>query len=117
MKEQFLGSLNMPTTLKQTEALETWCHEWLPILADACNSITGIGTLWVAAEACVEAVQQLKGIFDGRSRAQIAQAVLVVVVKAATPDEIEPWLLPFLEGEGCAALIEAAFQRLFPASA
>lgn len=115
MKEQFLDSLSLSTTLEQTGTLEQWMNEWFPKLQNATTHITGIGTLWVAAEICVQAAQDLKGVFEGKNRAQIAQTLLVVFVKQLSPEHVETWLLPLVEGEGCAALIEAAFRRLFPA--
>lgn len=121
-KSAFLSMLTASLALgaastNQTVALDAWADKFLPELiseAKACLegpfSFAEIGAL---AETAVRAAQDLKGIFTGTARAKIAQAVLVVSVKAALPDEAESWVLPLLEGPAVEAIIEAAFRRVF----
>ncbi|MGM9319778.1 hypothetical protein [Deinococcus aquaticus] len=124
MKKQLLILLTGPLALgaatsTQTTALDAWADHYLPeLLRQAQSVLRGNVTrdsLGKLAESAVKAAQELQGIFAGTSRAKIAQAVFVVAARAALPDGIERWIMPFLEGEALAELIESAFLRVFPA--
>ena len=39
------------------------------------------------------------------------------VVQEVCPDSLEAWVVPLVEGDGVAALIESAFLKLFPEKA
>ena len=124
MKKQLLtlltGTLALgAATSTQTAALDAWTDHYLPeLLRQAQSVLRGNVThdsLGRLAESAVKAAQELQGIFAGTSRAKIAQTVFVVAARAALPDGIERWIMPFLEGEALAELIESAFLRVFPA--
>lgn len=124
MKKQLLtlltGTLALgAATSTQTAALDAWADHYLPDLLRQGQAIlrgnVTYDSLGKLAESAVKAAQELQGIFAGTSRAKIAQAVFVVAARAALPDGVEHWIMPFLEGEALAALIEAAFLRVFPA--
>lgn len=111
------AALALTSTAPQTAQLEAWADLYLPELhakaQDLLKPPFTLGELEQVADVAVRSAQELKGIFYGVPRAVIAQTALVVAVKAVLPDQVQPWLLPFLSGPGLAALIESAFQRAF----
>lgn len=109
-------SLGTPTDTQAT-ALQTWAETHLPPLVASAQALLKppftLQELSDLADEAVTAAQDLKGIFEGTERAQAAQIILVVAAREALPDLVEPWVIPFLSGDGVEALIESAFQRVF----
>lgn len=119
-KAAFLSLLTASLALsgaQQQHALDTWADKYIPELTDkALACLSGpfsFGEVGDLAEAAVRAAQDLKGIFAGTQRAEIAQVVLVASVKAVLPDDAEHWVLPLLESDVVEGIIEAAFRRVF----
>lgn len=110
-------ALALTSTAPQTAQLEAWADLYLPELRGKAQALLqppfSLGELEKLADVAVRSAQELKGIFSGIPRAVIAQTALVVAVKSALPSQVAPWLLPWLEGPGLAALIESAFQKAF----
>lgn len=111
------AALALNSTAPQTAQLEAWADLYLPELHKKAQELLQppftLAELEGVADVAVRSAQELKGIFKGVPRATIAQTAFVVAAKAALPDQVEPWVLPFLEGPGLAALIESAFQKAF----
>ncbi|BDP42941.1 hypothetical protein DAETH_29100 [Deinococcus aetherius] len=121
-KAAFLSLLTMSLALgavtqPQQTALDAWADKFLPVVLEKARGLIrggfGYAEIGSLAETSVRAAQDLKGIFAGLERAQIAQAVLVVAAREVLPSVAERWVLPLLQGEAVRALIEAAFQRVF----
>lgn len=112
-----LASLAFSPTLAQQTALDSWAETYLPRLRQEGRSLLqgrfDITELYEFAQLVVAAAQQLKGVFSGQERAKIAQALLHTAVKECAPLTFQEWALPLVDGPGCAALIESAFQRVF----
>lgn len=120
-KKQLLGLLKdaLGTTAKggeQQTALQEWVGKYgQPLLQAGAALFKGgfsYSRLGKFAEVAATAADKLGDIFEGLEQAEVAQALLGIVVRIVTPDTIEPWIMPLIEGEGAKALIEAAFQRV-----
>lgn len=118
-KADFLTALLLTTAANpaQKTALDAWAEQWGTqlfqqgsALFSGAFSFTEIGQF---AQSAVEAAQGLKGIFSGQERAKIAQTILHTVIAEYAPLVVKEWALPLVDGPGCAALIEAAFQRIY----
>ncbi|MDO4264677.1 MAG: hypothetical protein Q4C67_10820 [Deinococcus sp.] len=112
-----LGTVNAP----QTDVLGKWADKHLPQLISNTKDLMQppftMAELERLAMHAVTAAQDLKGVFAGKQRAKIAQAVLSFAVQEICPDSLEAWVVPLVEGDGVAALIESAFLKLFPEKA
>ena len=88
---------------EQTAALDAWADKYLPELTEKARACVNGPFSWEEvgnlAESASQAAQELKGLFGGTERADIAQTILAVSVKAALPDNVEHWVLPMLEGD------------------
>lgn len=119
------GALALGSTSTTPSALETqlggWAEKHLSVITESARElVTPPFTLNELQELAAEAViaaNDLKGVLAGTQRAKVAQTILVAGVKYVAPDALEPWVLPFLEGAGLAAIIESAFLKLFPEKA
>ena len=109
-------ALTSPTPT-QAATLDTWATTWVPRIETSAQTLFSgpfsFGELGMLAEVVVQAVQNLKGAISGLDRAKIAQAVLHTTVIELVPAPLQHWVLPLIDGPGAAALIEAAFQRVF----
>lgn len=106
---------------QQTDVLGKWADKHLPQLIDNTKDLLQppftMAELERLAMHAVTAAQDLKDVFAGKDRAKIAQTVLAFCVQEICPDSMEPWVMPLVQGDGVAALIESAFLKLFPEKA
>ena len=126
VKKSLLPLLTAALTLgtasaQQTDVLGKWADKHLPQLIDNTKNLLQppftMAELERLAMHAVVAAQELKGVFAGKERAKIAQTVLSWAVQEVCPDSLEAWVVPLVEGDGVAALIESAFLKLFPEKA
>ncbi|MDO4246786.1 MAG: hypothetical protein Q4C89_12245 [Deinococcus sp.] len=126
MKKSALSMLIAALTLssaesQKTNALDQWAKMHVPALIKGAQDLMAPpftpSELIMLAQQSVVAAQELKGVFAGKDRAKIAQTVLSYAVQEVCPDDLEAWVVPLIEGEGVAALIESAFLKLFPEKA
>lgn len=112
-----LASLALTPTLPQQAALDSWADKYLPRLSEDGRALFqgkfDITEVYNFGQIAVQAAQELKGMFSGQERAKVAQALLHMAVKQYAPLIFQEWALPLVDGPGCAALIESAFQRVF----
>lgn len=111
--DQLTANLSMGGS--QTDVLTNWFQDHGQGILDAARDVVtapfGWAELGELAERVSQAVESLGEQFDGRTQAQVAQMILVAVVRAVLPDNVEHWVIPLLNGEAVAALIEAAFRK------
>lgn len=125
VKKSLISMLTAALTLSaastQTSALSDWAKKHVPKVTESARNLIQppftITELEQLATQSVVAAQELKGVFAGKERAKIAQTVLSWAVQEVCPDSLEAWVVPLVEGDGVAALIESAFLKLFPEKA
>ncbi|ULH17326.1 hypothetical protein MF271_19240 (plasmid) [Deinococcus sp. KNUC1210] len=118
-----LGSTATTQDSATAPALIAWVSEYEPQLLSAAQQLLSSPFNWAEigklAEVVNKSVRVLNGIFQGTDRAKVSQAVLVLVVQETIQLLPEPertmagWVLPLLQGPAVAAVIEAAYQRVF----
>lgn len=114
---QLTGALGLQAGSAKRSDLGIWIDAYADLLiARARDLITppfAKAEFDAMAEVAVAAADKLKGIFEGQSRASIAQTVFVEAARAALPDGyIEEAAIWLLDSDQVAKAIESAYNRV-----
>lgn len=104
-----------------SNALAAWLAEhWILLQVRAADLLAPpfkVSEVQALGQEVTKAVQDLKVVFVGQDRAEIADTVFEALVATALPATLRDYVLPILKATGVRALIQAAFEAVFGAPA